>query len=227
MLNLIRINQAEGNVIRMKVNSLILKKIIAFATVYLFYALSFFIFLGYFGSQIDPVKSSTKDSQLNMKCVMDQYGNENQLYNFINNVFDFLNALIPSKMSMLIFLFCSYVLYFLFVLYVDQKPVDRNSWRIYYAKAMGSIASGLSSLIYFITASLMIILSYSIYKFSCLIALNVSLFVMTIVYMVISFFIFLLDEYCTQVLNRVDYRNRIVGLKVNKRWYEFWKPDHY
>ena len=133
--------------------------------------------------------------------ISNAYGKHNDSYIYVNNILDLLNSYIPSNILILFFLGIIYLFYLLTVEYIKNIKPNRNSYLIYFSNALASIASGICSLMFFITSTLIISIVFIIYigMWSSDILLFVLYF--TIIYMIFTLFIFFVDKSLSEAVN--------------------------
>ncbi|WP_335966750.1 hypothetical protein [Acinetobacter calcoaceticus] len=133
--------------------------------------------------------------------ISNTYGEYNDSYIYVNNILDLLKSYIPSNILILFFLGIIYLFYLLTVEYIKNVKPNRNSYLIYFSNALASIASGICSLMFFITSTLIISIVFIIYigMWSSDILLFVLYF--TIIYMIFTLFIFFVDKSLSEAVN--------------------------
>jgi len=133
--------------------------------------------------------------------ISNTYSEYNDSYIYVNNILDLLNSYIPSNILILFFLGIIYLFYLLTVEYIKNVKPNRNSYLIYFSNALASIASGICSLMFFITSTLIISIVFIIYigMWSSDILLFVLYF--TIIYMIFTLFIFFVDKSLSEAVN--------------------------
>lgn len=182
----------------MKLTGLKLEEAGVWLATYLVLVTLFLLCVAFFGDKIRFFFESDNKvkvfSSADMKYLEETYGQENHTYVYINNVLDFLGAYIPGNTLILIFLSTVYLLYLFTVKYIEHYKKSRNSYLVYFANALGSISSSVSSLIVFITSVLFLGLIYVCYIGLFLGYVFWLLLVFLIIYLVISLSIFLLDK---------------------------------
>lgn len=158
----------------------------------------FLICVAFFG---DKIKSFLENEQKinalsseDIKYLEKTYGQENPAYTYINNVLEFIGAYIPSNILILLFFIAVYILYFLTVKYIEKYKPSRNSYIVYFANALSSIASSVSSLMVFITSVLLLGIVYVCYVGLFLGHIFWLVLIFIILYLIFSMFIFLLDK---------------------------------
>ncbi|MEQ1065049.1 hypothetical protein ABLB96_08745 [Acinetobacter sp. XH1741] len=173
---------------------------------YLGAILVFFCIVALFGEKVKNFFESRSKvkalSDNDFNYVSSTYGETNNSYVYINNILDFLNSYIPSNILILLFLGIIYFLYLLTVGYIKNIKPNRNSYLIYFSNALASIASGVCSLMFFITSTLII---STVFIVSVgMLSSNIFLFVLcfTIIYITLTIFIFFVDKSLSEAVNK-------------------------
>ncbi|MFY5898224.1 hypothetical protein [Acinetobacter pittii] len=217
----------------MSIKKFSFREIIAYSVTYIIYTSLSFIIFAFWGGMINNSSEKVEETRIKQEksadtiCLENHYGENNILYGFINNIFEFVNAFIPSKVTIILFIFFAYLIYFFMSIWIVHIKSKRNDFKVYVTKAIGSIASGVSSLVYFITATLFISFIGLQFVHKCINKIKIQAGSMLLIYIMLSIFIFILDQHIEDNFKNLIYFNRIRGLKANKRWYEFWKKDYY
>lgn len=190
----------------MKSTVLKIEEAVVWLLTYLGAILIFFSIAAFFGEKVKIFfEKRTKVKALSdndFNYISNTYGEHNESYIYVNNILDLLNSYIPSNILILFFLGIIYLFYLLTVEYIKNVKPNRNSYLIYFSNALASIASGICSLMFFITSTLIIAIVFIIYigMWSSDILLFVLYF--TIIYMILTLFIFFIDKSLSEAVNK-------------------------
>jgi hypothetical protein len=208
-----------------KIGTLVIKKLIAYSITYSIYSL---IFINIFGrvAQYYKIDPSFK-LNLDFSCATQEYGTQHFMFPIIEGFTQYIAAFAAFNIYLFVGLFIAYFFHICFLIVLNHVDVEPFDWKVCFSKAMGTIAFGMSAVIYMLTSLCLVFFVYSVVKLHCLTELIGSLTALLILYGILAIIIFLIHEYCIYLFEKIRYKQKIVGMKVNKRWYEFWKPDHY
>lgn len=190
----------------MKSTVLKIEEAVIWFLTYLGAILIFFSIAALFGEKVKNFfENRTKVkafSDNDFNYISNTYGEHNDSYIYVNNILELLNSYIPSNILILFFLGVIYLFYLLTVEYIKNVKPNRNSYLIYFSNALASIASGICSLMFFITSTLIISIVFIIYigMWSSDILLFVLYF--TIIYMILTLFIFFVDKSLSEAVNK-------------------------
>jgi len=178
---------------------------------YIAYVAVFLIFTYYCGASIalfynNFLKKKQTISDSDVSYLNQTYGTDTSLIEGLGSVLDFFNAFIPSNILILIFLAVPYLLQFFLIYLMKRKKTNRNDLKVYISKAVTSITSSISSLMFFITAILVIGFFYIGFVLKMWASGLIGFFFfMGLGYIVITFVIFFMDKSIASIVKKTIY----------------------
>lgn len=178
---------------------------------YIAYVAVFLIFTYYCGASIalfynNFLKKKQTISDSDLSYLNQTYGADTSLIEGLGSVLDFFNAFIPSNILILIFLAVPYLLQFFLIYLMKRKKTNRNDLKVYISKAVTSITSSISSLMFFITAILVIGFFYIGFVLKMWASGLIGFFFfMGLGYIVITFVIFFMDKSIASIVKKTIY----------------------
>lgn len=195
----------------MKNPILIFEEACIYLLTYIVYVASFLGFTYYCGATITslynkyfPKNQTISDSDINY--LNKTYGNDTQLITGLESVLDFFNSFIPSNILILIFLAVPYFLQFILISLMKHKQTNRNNFKVHISNAMTSITSAISSLMFFITAILIIGTLYIGFVLGMWTSGLIGLFFsMGTIYILPTFTLFFIDKVIAGIIKKKIY----------------------
>lgn len=190
----------------MKITRLQLEEAGIWLATYVTLVTMFLICVAFFGdkikSSLDSEEKINALSSEDIKYLEVTYGTENPAYTYINNILDFIGAYIPSNILILLYIMVVYFLYFIIVYSIRNRKISRNSYFAFFINALSSIASGVCSLMFFITSVLLLSIVYVCYVGLFLGHIFWLVLIFIILYLILSSFIFLLDKSLADIIKK-------------------------
>ena len=190
---------------------LVFEEACIFLLTYIAYVAAFLIFTYYCGASTtlfynNFLKKKQTISDSDVSYLNQTHGTDTSLIEGLGSVLDFFNAFIPSNILILIFLAIPYLLQFFLIYLMKRKKTNRNDRKVYISKAVTSITSSISCLMFFITAILIIGVFYIGFVLKMWTSGLIGFFFfMGLAYIVITFLIFFMDKSIASIVKKTIY----------------------
>lgn len=113
----------------------------------------------------------------------------------IATILDFVNSFIPSNLMVLAFIALSFIIFMILSTRIINKGAHRYSSIVFITYAFGSISSGLSTIVLFITSFLIISLIYTTLVLKTLyLEINSLISIFTLLYVIICFSVIIIEK---------------------------------